>query len=630
MKRLRIGPGPVFAWEWRAGSRRWQFYGSRVLFGLALLLSLWAIWSQNTGGDWHPSRMSRIGVLLYYAYVLTQLGLIVLVTPAMTAGSICQEKARGSLMHLLITDLTDSEIIFGKLLARLIPSLMLMAAGVPILMICGLLGGLDLNAVIGATAVTAGIALLCCSGTLLISIWAKKPHGALMASYFVLLCWLLLVPIGETLLAQFLGSMKGWGNGPQEMAWSPALYMMVTGSITLSPSGLLAMSHPVYLVVAPYEFPLVVSLADQLRFFGCTIAVSGLMGMVSVRALRRVYLRQLGKPPKATKYLRLPRFKGKGRERGIGDRGWLPGPTLDGNPVLWREWHRNAPSFAQRLLWHAFTIIAALLYIPLIIDLIMPGRPMLGDGMLGMANGFTVTYGLLLLSVSASTSLSEERARGSLDVLMSTPLPTSQIVWGKWWGTFRTALWISLLPTIVAVLIGIKKLTILEPLVTIALILSFGAMLTSLGLYFATVIEKQGRAIGLTVACYGVLCLGWPLLVFVLGLGGTDQYPYFLLEAPWYGSHRLLTPLVRVYYYHYGYENELLGALLACGGVWVGINTFVTAALITLTLIRFNHHLGRVDEVRDYAGPVTVVMESGLAPDAQPETTLAPSAARQT
>lgn len=630
MVRPRIGPGPVFVWEWRTGSRRWQFYGSRVLFGLALLLSIWAIWSQNTGVDWHPSRMGRIGVLLYYAYVLTQLGLIVLVTPAMTAGAICQEKARGSLMHLLVTDLSDSEIVFGKLLARLIPSLMLMAAGVPILMICGLLGGLDLNAVIGATAVTAGVALLCCSGTLLISIWAKKPHGALMAAYFFLLCWLLLAPIGEMFLAKIVGDLTGWNAGPEGMAWVPAFYMMVMGPVLLTPSGLLAVSHPVYLVVAPYESPLAVSLADQVRFLGCTILISGLMGMVSVRALRRVYLRQLGKPPKATKYLRLPRFKGKERERGLGDRGWLPGPTLDGNPVLWREWHRNAPSFAQRLLWHAFTIIAALLYIPLIVDLIMPGRPMLGEGLLGMANGFTVTYGLLLLSVSASTSLSEERARGSLDVLMSTPLPTSQIVWGKWWGTFRGALWISLLPTIVAVLIGIKKFTLLEPLVTIALILSFGAMLTSLGLFFATVIEKQGRAIGLTVAGYGALCFGWPILVVVLGLGATSRYPYFLLEAPWYGSHRLLAPLVRVYYYSYGYEEVGFGGLLLCGGVWVGINALITAALITLTLMRFNHYLGRVDEVRGYAGPVTVVMESGPTADAQPGTTVAPSAARQT
>ena len=52
-------------------------------------------------------------------------------------------------------------------------------------------------------------------------------------------------------------------------------------------------------------------------------------------------------------------------------------------------------------------------------------------------NGVQVAAGLLLLSVSAATSLAEERQRGSLDVLLATPLSTRSIVWGKWWGAFR-------------------------------------------------------------------------------------------------------------------------------------------------------------------------------------------------
>ena len=51
-----------------------------------------------------------------------------------------------------------------------------------------------------------------------------------------------------------------------------------------------------------------------------------------------------------------------------------------------------------------------------------------------MINGLQVSAGLLLLSVSAATSLAEERQRGSLDVLLATPLSTRSIVLGKWWG----------------------------------------------------------------------------------------------------------------------------------------------------------------------------------------------------
>ena len=63
-----------------------------------------------------------------------------------------------------------------------------------------------------------------------------------------------------------------------------------------------------------------------------------------------------------------------------------------------------------------------------------------------MVNAWQVATGLLLLSVSAATSLAEERQRGSLDVLMATPLPTRSIVWGKWWGTFRPVPRLLILP----------------------------------------------------------------------------------------------------------------------------------------------------------------------------------------
>ena len=39
-------------------------------------------------------------------------------------------------------------------------------------------------------------------------------------------------------------------------------------------------------------------------------------------------------------------------------------------------------------------------------------------------SAFQVGLGLLLLCVSAATSLAEERVRGSLDVLLSTPMST--------------------------------------------------------------------------------------------------------------------------------------------------------------------------------------------------------------
>ena len=65
-----------------------------------------------------------------------------------------------------------------------------------------------------------------------------------------------------------------------------------------------------------------------------------------------------------------------------------------------------------------------------------------------IVNGFQVAVGLLLLSVTAATSLAEERARGSLDLLLSTPLSTRQIVLGKWLGAFRVVPLLVILPAL--------------------------------------------------------------------------------------------------------------------------------------------------------------------------------------
>ena len=110
--------------------------------------------------------------------------------------------------------------------------------------------------------------------------------------------------------------------------------------------------------------------------------------------------------------------------------------------MLWREWHRSRPS-----LW--MTILVALLggttglaccigaFVVWRDGVVAFGVP--GPAQLAGTFGYLIQLilGLVMLSVLAPMSLSEERQRGSLDVLIATPLSTWAIVLGKWWGTFR-------------------------------------------------------------------------------------------------------------------------------------------------------------------------------------------------
>src|SRR4051794_27182188 len=117
--------GPVFAYEWLVPSRRWQGFALRSGFVLFLLLALTVVWWKESNGGQAVSlqSMATLAGKAYVGVVGTALTLVLLVAPAATAGAICLDRSRGTLTHLLATDLTDSEIILGKLAARLVPVL---------------------------------------------------------------------------------------------------------------------------------------------------------------------------------------------------------------------------------------------------------------------------------------------------------------------------------------------------------------------------------------------------------------------------------------------------------------------------------------------------------------------------
>src|SRR5262249_41576831 len=125
----RLGLGPIFVYEWIRSSRRWQVYALRSAFLVFLLMALVYVWmnSSTYSAKSNIRLMAKLGEWFFQAVIGTQLTLVLLAAPAATAGAICLDKARGTLTHMLITDLADFEIVLGKLAARLIPIVGLVA-----------------------------------------------------------------------------------------------------------------------------------------------------------------------------------------------------------------------------------------------------------------------------------------------------------------------------------------------------------------------------------------------------------------------------------------------------------------------------------------------------------------------
>jgi ABC-type transport system involved in multi-copper enzyme maturation permease subunit len=540
--------GPVFAYDWIKSSRRWQGYALRSAFVLFLLSALAYVWI-NTRFDPAKSKirvMAELGEWFFQAVIGTQLTLVLLAAPAATAGAICLDRARGTLLHMLMTDLADFEIVLGKLAARLVPVVGLVACTLPVMQLLIFLGGVAPEAVWGAFVVTLGVALLGCSLGLLLSLWAGKTHEALLGTYALWCLWLLGLPLLET-----VATTMGW-------------------SVPLPPLSI----NPFFLALSESS-PGTVTLNHALAFLGASSAISALMIAWVILRLRRVCTRQSPRKP-WSRYARPPAGK-------IGRilRSPLPGmsPPLDRNPLLWRERRRGRPSpwaivvtFASIILASTATIAAVLL------------PP--ATGVAEWVNGSQIAVGLLILCVLAATALGEERTRGSLDVLLSTPFSARQLVLAKWFGTIRRLALPALLPGLVIWMRAPHGGFESVPAVAfmMAYVLCAGAAVTSLGLAIGTWFSQIGRAVSICVGIFLFVTLGPCYLAPMLW--ARNDGSALLSPLLWTGTMTIdvATPTAVFTPIDWAIFWMLMWALVAVG-------------LLALTLANFDRRLGRVETV---------------------------------
>lgn len=486
---FRFGLGPVFAYEWLVASRRWQTYAMRSCLILCLGTGLAVVWYSHVRDlALSLSASASVGESFFYALVGTQLSLLLIAAPAATAGAVCHDKRSGALVQLLTTDLSNTEIILGKLAARLLPILALLLASAPLLFGAFLLGGIPEEALVGAYLVQFGIALLGCSLALTLSVWSKKTHEVLLVVYLV---WIV---VGLGAIVARLGPVS-----------LPPWLSVILDDI-----------NPYVMAFSPYLRGGAFVLDQQIYFFVVCLGLSATLLVVAIVRVRAATLGQWGQPDKPLRDRPAPRDA----------RRWL-WPRLDPNPVLWREWHRRRPSRWIRGVWLAYAILAMGSSLA---ALAMSGPA--GETLPGWVSGVQVLVGLLLSGVTSVTSLAEERLCGSLDVLLTTPLSTGQIVLGKWLASFRTVLLLAILPTSVAAMLGLRKLDFLPAVLVFLAIVSAGAVFVGLGLLLAAWSGRQSRALMMFVGLYLPAMLG-PFLVLLLRLVRWEIAETIAIGGPW-------------------------------------------------------------------------------------------------
>jgi len=168
--------GPVFWYDLVRVARRQRLALWRALYASLLLVALYLMYASTfpyAGLFWgyrvKGNELAAFATQFFGLFAAVQFGAIILLTPALTAGALAEERSQNTLLFLFTTHLTNREIVLGKLMTRLLQVGLLVLTGLPVLGILQLFGGVDQLLVVaafvgaGVTALSLGALGIACA-----------------------------------------------------------------------------------------------------------------------------------------------------------------------------------------------------------------------------------------------------------------------------------------------------------------------------------------------------------------------------------------------------------------------------------------------------------------------------------
>ena len=172
--------------SWYATARSWYSNWLLMLLLLVLVFSRDHLLSlpvslEATFEAWLAS-FSRSFVDVF---LIQHFGLILVLVPAMAAGTLTDEKTSGTFEYLLTTPLSPLEIILAKWAAQAVVAGELALIGLPLFCLFGVFAGLELPAFAGAAACTVLLLLALTAAGVLASVWCRKTTTAVFSTYAI-------------------------------------------------------------------------------------------------------------------------------------------------------------------------------------------------------------------------------------------------------------------------------------------------------------------------------------------------------------------------------------------------------------------------------------------------------------
>ena len=402
---------PVFARELVTAPRRTKHYVARGVYVAALLMLMGTAWLVLAGSQTirNYGDLARFGSMLFQILAPLQLAVAIFFSALFTASSVSQEKDRKTLVLLLMTELSNFELVVGKLFASLLTVIVLILAAFPVFMSLLLVGGVNVSQIIGAFAVTVASAIAAGSLGSTIALWREKTFQALAMTALAIVA---LFAISEALI--YLGSGQIFG-GVDLAVWAKILSPWRSVVLATSPAA------------AQLSIWGIAFRPELLFLVGCLFFAL----VINVVAIYRV---RLWNPPRTIRQTELTGDTAAGSANlkidATGERENVQQAhrQVGTYPVLWREVHTWA--YGKRVLAVRFG------YLLLAFFALWGAHALIATGNVSIVMLPFFLMSMFLVNSQAVTAISTERDMKTLDLLLVTDLTPREFIFGKLIGVF--------------------------------------------------------------------------------------------------------------------------------------------------------------------------------------------------
>ncbi len=435
--------GPHCSFELVRVSRRQKLITGRCFYVALLLVMLGFIYLSlfGRGPDdfWdflfrssaNPRDLANFGMAFFMVFTFVQYFLGTFAMASAAAAIMAEETEKQTLPFLLTTTLANHEIVLGKLAARVAQVLMLLMAGLPVLAIMQVMGGID-PVLLWTSFVAIGVTIISAAGVgAAISVRAVSVKSATGMAVGIVAAYTLMLPYVGFGLSRWIGAVPLWPSSWAVFTFTDLIDWLLTGNLIWVTARLARSMDQ-----ANFASLLLPALGQYVVFHLIVAVLTG--GWTALR-LRKILGKRQDRTDRATSK----------KERGKRVRGRRA--VSQTRPVLWRE-TATAVAKAGQKPWHIWIkrLLFAASFLPLCLAIYESqrfaggGRNRVGEEIHGMVRGLgtMVLSGVILhIATTASGMIGRERRKNTLEELCLTDLSNREILRDKAWAAVWTVRW---------------------------------------------------------------------------------------------------------------------------------------------------------------------------------------------